>query len=183
MSGLPNESRPENKTLTPPSYQVFKQESEKGDIAKSFQQLVETHFVSKRFKDIMGSTRFSKQEVIIMSLLEIERNMSKILSLSEDDVSVETLRNMPIKEKTELLELWELRKRFKKNAHAFNYVIYESFMNMFGLGLQSLDGGSRSEGVSMVGGTYQKILNPDEMGTLEKFKRRIMGNVIFTDDK
>lgn len=181
MAILPNEERKQQ--LTPPSTTVYREETDKGDIAKSLQQLVETHFVSKRFKDIMGSTRFSKQEVIIMALLEIERNMSKILSLSEADMDNTILNKMPLQERIELLELWELRKRFYRNPHTFNFVIYESFMNMFGLGLQSLDGGSRSEGVSMVGGTYQKILNPDDMGTIEKLKRRIMGNVIFTDDK
>jgi hypothetical protein len=39
------------------------------------------------------------------------------------------------------------------------------------------------EGTQMVGGTFQKILNPDDMGILEKAKRRIMGNVLYTDDK
>ena len=180
---LPNETVIEKKHFTPPIYNITREETDKGDIAKSLQQLVETHFVSKRFKDIMGSTRFTKQEIIIMSLLEIERNMSKILSLSEADVSLTVLNKMPLSERNELLELWEIRKRFYRNPHTFNFVIYESFMNMFGLGLQSLDGGSRSEGVAMVGGTYQKIMNPDDMGALEKIKRRLMGNVIFTDEK
>jgi hypothetical protein len=181
--GLPTDDREiEIKKPTPPTV-VHREETEKGDIAKSFQQLVATQFVSKRFKDLMGSSRFSRSEVMTLSLLEINRIVSKILSIDEADVSPSALNNVSFEEKRELLELYELKKRFKKNSFAFSYAVHDAFMGMFGLGMQSFEGGSRMEGTQMVGGTFQKILNPDDMGILEKAKRRIMGNVLYTDDK
>ena len=153
--------------------------TEKGDIAKSLQQLVNTQFVSKNFKDIFGATRLTKSEVYIFAMMNINRVMSKILSIDSIDVSDEVLKNLPDLEKTELLELWELKKRYYKNPFAFSYTIYDAFMSMAGLGLQSLDGLSRIEGTQLVGGTYQKILDPKEMGFLDKAKRRLLGNVMY----
>lgn len=153
--------------------------TEKGDIAKSLQQLVNTQFVSKNFKDIFGATRLTKVEVYIFAMMNMNRIMSKILSIDSIDISDEALVNVPESEKTELLELWELKKRYYKNPFAFAYTIYDAFMSMAGLGLQSLDGMSRTEGTQLVGGTYQKILDPKEMGFLDKAKRRLLGNVMY----
>jgi hypothetical protein len=153
--------------------------TEKGDIAKSLQALVNTQFVSKNFKDIFGATRLTKAEVYIFAMMNMNRVMSKILSIDSVDVSEEALRNVSESEKTDLLELWELKKRYYKNPFAFSYTIYDAFMSMAGLGLQSLDGLSRTEGTQLVGGTYQKILDPKEMGFLDKAKRRLLGNVIY----
>ena len=153
--------------------------TEKGDIAKSLQQLVNTQFVSKNFKDIFGATRLTKAEVYIFAMMNMNRVMSKILSIDSIDVSDEALVNLPDSERIELLELWELKKRYYKNPFAFSYTIYDAFMSMAGLGLQSLDGMSRTEGTQLVGGTYQKILDPKEMGFLDKAKRRLLGNVMY----
>lgn len=161
---------------------VTKESTEKGDVAKSLQQLVQTQFVSKRFKDIFGATRLTKSEVYIFAMMEMNRVMSKILSITEIDVSLEALRNLPKEEQIELKELWELRKRYDKNPFAFSYTIYDAFMAMAGLGLQSLDGLSRQEGTQLVGGTYQKILDPKEMGLFDKAKRRLLGNVIYPEE-
>ena len=153
--------------------------TERGDIAKSLQQLVNTQFVSKNFKDIFGATRLTKAEVYIFAMMNMNRVMSKILSIDSIDVSDEALVNLPDSERIELLELWELKKRYYKNPFAFSYTIYDAFMSMAGLGLQSLDGMSRTEGTQLVGGTYQKILDPKEMGFLDKAKRRLLGNVMY----
>jgi len=153
--------------------------TEKGDIAKSLQQLVNTQFVSKNFKDIFGATRLTKAEVYIFAMMNMNRVMSKILSIGSIDVSDDALTNLPESERADLLELWELKKRYYKNPFAFSYTIYDAFMSMAGLGLQSLDGMSRTEGTQLVGGTYQKILDPKEMRFLDKAKRRLLGNVMY----
>lgn len=161
---------------------VTKESTEKGDVAKSIQQLVATQFVSKRYKDIFGSTRLTKSEVYIFAVMEMNRVMSKILSLTEVDISIEALKNLTKEEQIDLKELWQLRKRYDNNPFAFSYTIYDAFMSMAGLGLQSLDGLSRQEGTQLVGGVYQKILDPKEMGLFDKAKRRILGNVIYPED-
>lgn len=160
---------------------TVKEATEKGDIAKSFQQLVETHFVSKRFKDIMGSTRLTRIEVLIFSLMEIQRIRAKIMSLSYRDTTDEVLKTLTLDEQVEVKELWALKKRFMINPHASLYALYDSFEYMYGLGLQSLDGLSREEGVQMVGGSFRKITEGDDLGRFERIKRRILGNVLYTE--
>jgi len=156
----------------------IKEESERGDVAKSLQKLIETHFISKRFKDIIGSTRLTKREVYILSIMEIQRIINKVLSITDTDVNASGLTK---EEREELRELNELRKRFYKNPNALAYAIYDSFEYMFGLGLQSLDGASRTEGVSIASGATQYILNPDNMGFFEKMKRRLTGKVLYPE--
>lgn len=160
----------------------IKESTEKGDIAKSLQQLVATQFVSKRFKDIFGSTRLTKSEVYIFAMMEMNRVMSKILSIDAVDVSDEALNRLTREEQIELKELYQLKLRYYKNPFAFSYTIYDAFMAMAGLGLQSLDGMSRQEGTQLVGGTYQKILDPKDMGFFDKAKRKLLGNVIYPDE-
>lgn len=154
---------------------------DKGDISKSLQELVKAHFVSKRFKDIFGSTRLTKTEVVIFSLMEIFRIKDKILSLSKKDVSNEALNRLSIEEQKEIKELWELKLRIMRNPHALSFAIFDSFEYMYGLGMQSYEGLSRNEGVELVGGIRQKIIDPDTMGTIEKIKKRMFGNVLFTE--
>ena len=157
-----------------------REESEKGDVAKSLEELVRTHFVSKDFRDIVGATRLTKREILILSLMELQKAMSRMLMLEATDVTDEALENYTDNEKKEIKEFHMLKERFKKNPHALSYAIYQAWEYMYVLGHQSLDGGSRAEGTQMVAGTFQKILDPKEMGTLEKMKRRLVGDVLFT---
>ena len=161
---------------------VTKESTEKGDIAKSLQQLVQTQFVSKRFKDVFGSTRLTKPEVYIFAIMETQRIMCKILSISEFDMESTNLNKLPKEEQADLKELWELRQRYDITSFAFGFTIYDAFMSMTGLALQSLDGLSRQEGTQLVGGTYQKIMNPNEMGFFDKALRRIKGNVLYPEE-
>jgi hypothetical protein len=179
-SSLPNEEKGIIRTVTPPT-QITREETEKGDIAKSLQQLVYTQFVSKRFKDIIGSTRFTKEEAMTYGLLEINRVISLILSIDVRDVEPKVLSGLSVEEQIDLRDKYELKLRFQKNPFAFSFAVHDAFMSMYGLALQSLEGGSRTEGSTMVGGTYQKILQPEDLGAFEKIKRRIMGNVLYVD--
>ncbi len=153
----------------------------KGDIAKAVQSLINTHFVSKRFKDIFGSTRLTRTEIFIFSCMEIIRATSLIISLSPNDVSEEALRELSKEEKEEILEYWALKKRFRYNPHAISYVISASFSYMYGLGMQSLDGMSRDEGVRLASGSYKRIYTPDELGRFDRIKRRLFGDVLFPE--
>jgi len=177
---LPNEQA--KKKQEPYSQVTMREETEKGDVAKSLQKLVETQFVSKKYKDIFGSTRLTRAEVYIFSIMEVNRIMSKILSIDATDISDTALANLSPDERESLKELYQLKQRYIKNPFAFSYTVYDAFMSMAGLGLQSLDGLSRQEGTQLVGGTYQKILDPDKMGTLDKIKRRLLGNVIYPEE-
>ena len=155
-----------------------KEETERGDVAKSLQQLISTHFISKRFKDIMGATRLTKKEVFYLSIMEIQRITAKILSVTDSDVEADGLSQ---EEKTELQELNALRKRFYKNPNALAYAVFDSFEYMFGLGLQSLDGASRMEGVTISTGATERVLNPNEMGFFDKMRRRLTGKVLYPE--
>jgi hypothetical protein len=161
---------------------TVREESDKGDIAKSFEGLIKSHFISKRFKDIMGSTRLSRHEVMILALMEINRITAKILSLSRHDVSETVLAKLSVDEQNELKELWVIKMRFRRNPHALVFAIYDSFEYMYGLGLQSLDGLSRTEGVELVGGATQRLLDPNKMGFGERLKKRFFSNdILFLD--
>lgn len=126
----------------------------------------------------MGSTRLTRTEILILSLMEIERIRSKIESLSYHDIEKKTLDMLSKEEQTELKELWTIKKRFRRNPNALVFAIYDSFEYMFGLGLQSLDGLSRQEGVALVGGATQRILDKDKMGFGERIKKRLFSNDI-----
>jgi len=158
---------------------IIKEETERGDVTRSLEGVINTQFISKRFKDIMSATRLTRYEVLIFALMEIVRIVSKINSLSYSDMEENNLALLENEERKEIYELWSLKKRFMRNPHALAFVICDSFVYMYGLGLQSLDGLSRQEGTTLVSGSYQKLLNPDEMGTLEKLKKRLLGNVIY----
>lgn len=158
-----------------------REESEKGDIARSLEELVRTHFVSKDFRNIVGSTRLTKREIMIMSLMELQKAVSRMIMLDKSDITDENFTGLTQNEQEELRTFYFLKEKFKKNPHALTYALYHAWEYMYVLGHQSLDGGSRMEGTQMVAGTYQKILDPKEMGTLDKMRRRLMGNVLFTE--
>lgn len=165
-----------------PSTKVsVREETEKGDIAKSLEELVRTHFVSKDFKDIVGATRLQKREIMIMSLLELQKVVSRMLMIDNADFNKEFFNRLTENEQTTLKELYYMKEKFRKNPHALTYALYYAFEYMYVLGHQSLEGMSREEGTQMVAGTFQKILNPDDMGRFEKLKRRLVGNVLFTE--
>lgn len=157
---------------------TMKEETEKGDIAKSLQQLIETQYISKRFFDIVSSTRLTKQEAILLSIMEIRRISDKIFSLTEKDVTAEGLSD---KERNEIKELYELKKRFYRNPLALSYMMRDSFMYFLTLSYQSLDGGSRSEGVTIAGGGTRKILDEDKMGGFDKIRHRLFGKVLYEE--
>lgn len=160
----------------------MREETDKGDVAKSLQSLVEKHYVSKRFKDIMGATRLNKTEVMIFSLLEMERRRTLIMSLSQKDVDAITKDSDATKEeKDDIKGLWALKQRMMRDPHAIAFTSYDSFMYMFGLGMQSHEGMSRREGVELVGGTYRRILDPEELGRFGRIKRRLFGDVLFPE--
>jgi hypothetical protein len=159
---------------------LVREDTEKGDIAKSLEAMIKTHFVSKDFKDIVGSTRLTKREIMIMSLLELQKSVSRMIMLDEADIDEESLGKLSQNEQDEIKAFYFLKEKFKKNPHALTYALYHAWEYMYVLGHQSLDGGSRAEGTQMVAGTFQKILDPKEMGTLEKMKRRLVGDVLFT---
>jgi len=154
-------------------------EQEKGDIARSLEELIKAHFVSKDFKDIIGSTRLSRSEILILSLMEINRIVSKILSMSESDISDEVLKHATQRQKQDAYELYNLKKRFAINPHAMVDAVYTSFEYMYGLGLQSLDGLSRKEGVGLFNTSNRRILDNDEISGFEKLKRRLTGSVLY----
>jgi hypothetical protein len=119
---------------------------------------------------------------MILSLMEINRISAKILSLSRHDVSEEVLESLPTEEQAELKELWVVKQRFRRNPHALVFAIYDSFEYMYGLGLQSLDGLSRTEGVELVGGATQRLLDPNKMGFGERLRKRLFSNeILFTE--
>lgn len=156
----------------------YKEETDRGDVAKSLQELIKAHFISKSFKDIMGATRLQKREVYIISIMEIWRITSKILSIRESDIKSD---NLTEGEREELKELYQLKQRFQYNPLALSYAIYDSFEYMFGLGLQSLDGLSRMEGVEISSGAVHRLMSPDDMGFLEKTRKRLFGKVLYPE--
>lgn len=156
----------------------FKEETERGDVARSLQKLIETQFISKRFEDIMGSTRLRRVEILTFALMEINKSVMKISSLTYEDTQDRTLS---IKEQEDIIELYALKKRFMRNPCALAYAVYNAFEYMYGLGLQSLDGLSRQEGVTISGGAFKRLLDPDEMSFFQKAKKRLMGDVLFTE--
>ena len=164
-----------------PERMIMKEESYKGDVAKSLEGVIETHFISKRFKDIMGATRLTRYEILSFALMEILRMVMKINSLSYVDMDEKNLKLLPKEEQAEIMELWSLKKRFMRNPHALGYVMLNSFEYMYGLGLQSLDGLSRQEGITLANEIKQNLLDPDKMGSWEKMKRRLLGDVSYTN--
>lgn len=166
---------------SPQSSLIVKEETEKGDIAKSLEQLIKTHFVSKRYKDIAGSTRLTRYEILTLSLMEIQRVIAKLLSIDESSIEEDSLKQLPEDEQREVLELYHWKKRFAVNPMALTHAVFDSWSYMYVLGLQSLDGLSREEGVTMVAGTTKKILDQGEMGFLDKMRRRLTGNVLFVE--
>lgn len=153
-----------------------REQTEQGDIARSLEALINTQYKSRRFMDIMASTRLTRYETIFFSLMEILRRSSKILSLSPDDLKDETLSD---EEQQEIKELYALKKRFLVNPHSMLYAISDSFEYMYGLSLQSLDGMSRQEGVDMVTASYRRVREPDNVPMMEKLRRRMLGDVLY----
>ena len=157
---------------------VVREETEKGDIAKSIEKMLESQYVSRRFKDIMASTRLTRREVLILANMEVNRLLMRILSVEEDDLNVDGLSDA---EKEDIQIMLKLKKKFIKNPCALAYALYDGFMYMYGLGLQSLEGESRREAVAIASGIYKRVIEPEELSRLERIKRRLFGRVLFVE--
>lgn len=155
-----------------------KEKTEAGDIARSLEKLVDSVFVSKEFMNIITSTRFTRFECQAMAELYIVKQVSKIYRMQESDVKDDKgdwLKTIEQEDK----EMWELKQKLSINQHVANEIVSYAFMRMYPSALISEGGASRQEGVDMISGTTKKLLDPSEMSTWEKFKRRVMGQVAY----
>lgn len=156
----------------------FKEETEKGDVARSLQELIASQYISKNFEDIFGSTRLSGMQVNIIARMFIVQSVSEILSVNADDIQTDNLED---KEMQQLKMMFELKKRAYRNSLALISSLYYSFLKMYGLALQSLEGMSRQEGVNISGGATQKLLDGNELGFFDKMRRSLAGKIRYVE--
>lgn len=163
-----------------PQFRV-KEETERGDLAKSLQKLIEAQYISKKEYDVIASTRFTKREALIIALMNVIRRINQIHMITYREIE-ELVRNdddsakLQKDEQRELIEsLWNLKKRIMRSPDALSYEINNSFIFMFSLALQSLDGGSRVEGMNISGGATKKMMD-EGLSPWERLTGRVNRN-------
>lgn len=155
-----------------------KEKTEAGDIARSLEKLVESVFVSKEFMNIITSTRFTRYECQAIAELYIVKQVSKIYRLQESDVKGDDGKWLEIASQEDK-EMWVLKQKLSVNQHVANEIISYAFLKMYPSALISEDGSSRAEAVDMISGSTKKLLDPSEMSSWDKLKRRVMGSVAY----
>lgn len=168
--------------MTQPQFRM-KEETEKGDIAKSLQQLIEAQYISKEEYDVIASTRLTKREALVISLMNVIRRMNQIQMITYREIEelVKSQNNdLSEKERNDAIEsLWNVKKRIMRSPDALAYEINNSFIFMFALTLQSLDGGSRMEGMNISSGATNKLFEGDNLSAMERLTGKFRGRSLF----
>ena len=153
----------------------IREQTEAGDIARSLEGMIRSQFINRDFMSLITATRFTRLEVEEFSNMNYIGTMSRIMRVTDDDVTEKALANLDDYSKSQLKESLILKKAMTRNA----WVIYEveafAWMYMYSAGMQSLEGMSRKEGSDMVSGTTGRILDKDKMGFWDKLGRRFSG--------
>ena len=68
-----------------------------------------------------------------------------------------------------------------KNPMALSYVMWDGWMKTYVTGLQSLDGGSRSEGVDIASGATRRLMEGSEVSLTQKIRKLMGGNVMYRE--
>jgi len=153
----------------------IKEQTEAGDIARSLEGLIRSQFINRDFMSLITSSRFSRLEIEEFANMNYIGVMSRIMRVTDDDITDDKTQYLDEKEKQKLQEALILKKAMNRNP----WVIYEveafAWMYMYSAGMQSLDGMSRSEGKDMVTGSTSRILDKGKMGFWDKLGRRVSG--------
>jgi len=156
---------------------TVRETTDKGDFAKALEDSVMAQYVSTYFYDVIGSTRFSRREILHFSLMEILKVISKINSLREVD---KDNTDLPEKERVEIKILWSFKQRMLRNICTLPHVMNERFQYMYALGLKAYMGMSRDELIRLSSG-YKDLMSGDNLGLFGRLKRRITGNVLYPE--
>jgi hypothetical protein len=155
---------------------ITEEKTEVGDVAKSLMKLLDSQYASTRFEDVLTSTRLNEFQIQAVSLGNTNRMIAKIWSMSEEDLEDDTLSE---EEQSELKELWAIKKRMMKNPMTISYVAWDTWLRSFIMGMQSLGGGSRFEGVEIASGSVKRLMSPEELSLSQKVKKLLGGNVMY----
>jgi hypothetical protein len=153
---------------------VHEEKTEVGDIAKSLMRLLDSHYASTRFNDVLTSTRLTPSLVQTVSVANSCRVIAKIFSIGERDLKDDTLTD---EEREELNDMMALKRRMMGNEMTLAFTMWDSWLKTFIMGLQSLDGMSRQEGVEISSGATRRLMQGDELGAVDKLRKLIGGNV------
>ena len=158
----------------------MREETERGDIAKSLQEMIGVQFMSKHFNDIYGATRLTQYDINVLTRMYSAYMVQRILSVTAEDAKDDN-NLVSKKEHAELKFLFSLKQMAFRNPNAFASAIYYATMYFYGLAKQSEEGGSRTETVQIAGGGVRRVFDSGELGYFDKLKRRLQGKVLYPE--